>query len=68
MAALLRKRGAAIACLWLPSPREATAPSWVPDLGATVLNTVCCAGVRVVLWRWGRLRASGVAVLGGLRR
>ncbi|MEU9170342.1 hypothetical protein AB0D34_21475 [Streptomyces sp. NPDC048420] len=43
------------------------APSWFPGLGATVVNAVCCAAVWVVLWRWGWLRASGVAVLGRLR-
>ncbi|WP_329272591.1 CPBP family intramembrane glutamic endopeptidase [Streptomyces pseudovenezuelae] len=44
------------------------APSWFPDLGATVVNAVCFAGAWVVLWRWGWLRVSGVAALGGPRR
>ncbi|WP_063728699.1 CPBP family intramembrane glutamic endopeptidase [Streptomyces sp. RTd22] len=44
------------------------APSWFPDLGATVVNAVCFAGVWCVLWRWGWLRASGVATPGRVRR
>ncbi|MGW7601427.1 CPBP family intramembrane glutamic endopeptidase [Streptomyces antimycoticus] len=40
------------------------APSWYPDLGATLVNAVCAAGVWLVLWRWGWLRVSAVAVLG----
>jgi hypothetical protein len=44
------------------------APSWFPDLGVTVVNAVCFTGVWVVLRRWGQLRVSGVAALGGLRR
>lgn len=44
------------------------APSWFPDLGATVVNAVCFAAVWFVLWRWGWLRVSGVAVLGRPRR
>jgi hypothetical protein len=44
------------------------APSWFPDLGATVVNAVCFAAVWFVLWRWGWLRVSGVAVPGLLRR
>ena len=44
------------------------APSWFPDLGATVVNAVCFAGVWCVLWRWKWLRASGVATPGRGRR
>ncbi|MFI8074036.1 lysostaphin resistance A-like protein [Streptomyces sp. NPDC086033] len=44
------------------------APSWFPDLGATVVNALCFAGVWGILHRWGWLRPSGVAVLGRLRR
>jgi hypothetical protein len=44
------------------------APSWFPALGATVVNVVCAAGVWFVLWRWGWLRASGVAAPGRVRR
>ncbi|MCX2179706.1 CPBP family intramembrane metalloprotease [Streptomyces sp. SKN60] len=44
------------------------APSWFPDLGAVLVNAVCAAGVWFVLWRWGRLRVSGVSVLGRPRR
>jgi hypothetical protein len=44
------------------------APSWFPDLGATLVNVICAAGVWFVLWRWGWLRASTVAVLGRSRR
>ncbi|MEU3986313.1 CPBP family intramembrane glutamic endopeptidase [Streptomyces sp. NPDC026672] len=44
------------------------APSWFPDLGATVVNVVCAAGAWFVLWRWGWLRAAGVSTLGRGRR
>ncbi|MGW2331495.1 CPBP family intramembrane glutamic endopeptidase [Streptomyces sp. NPDC001700] len=44
------------------------APSWFPDLGATLVNAVCFAGVWCVLWRWGWLRASGVGTLGRVGR
>jgi hypothetical protein len=44
------------------------APSWFPDLGAVVVNAVCCAGVLLVLWRWRWLRVAGVAALGRPRR
>jgi hypothetical protein len=36
--------------------------------GPAAVNAVCLAGVWVVLRRWGRLRVSGVAALGRLRR
>lgn len=44
------------------------APAWFPDLGAALVNALCAAGAWWVLWRWGRLRASGVATLGRPRR
>ncbi|NEA98090.1 CPBP family intramembrane glutamic endopeptidase [Streptomyces sp. SID13726] len=44
------------------------APSWFPDLGATLVNALCAAGVWCVLWRWGLLRAAGVTTLGRPRR
>ncbi|WP_433469440.1 lysostaphin resistance A-like protein [Spirillospora sp. CA-128828] len=44
------------------------APGWFPDLGAAVVNMVCFGAVMLLLWRWGRLRESGVAALGVARR
>ncbi|MER6531514.1 CPBP family intramembrane glutamic endopeptidase [Streptomyces sp. NPDC001508] len=44
------------------------APAWFPELGATVVNMVCCAGVVFVVWRWGWLRGSGTATWGRVRR
>ncbi|WP_448333203.1 CPBP family glutamic-type intramembrane protease [Streptomyces sp. DSM 41534] len=44
------------------------APSWYPDLGATLVNAICATGAWLVLWRWGWLRASTVAALGRPRR
>lgn len=44
------------------------APSWFPDLGATLVNSVSAAGVWIVLWRWGWLRVPAVATFGRARR